>query len=376
MDAAVFSSEQARRACGPSSMTLRAAKEADVICIFNPEHDLCLANGDENYIPPASAMQFGKDCKDMMKVVYGEGVCCFSTQELRQCPSAARIIIPWGWNAVLRRQLVRANFPESLLPSLPQLDSISRLQHRTTAMQCLVWLSRQTGSSYPVYSIDGKHRETSSVLDDLLDKHGRLLLKAPWSGSGRGLRWLNGKVGGKDGEWILRVARQQGGVMVEPWLDVLQDFAMEFWVGEEIRFIGYSLFSSKAGVYQGNELLSDHAVEQRLNELVPAAQLRHIRLLLTHWLLQNVQPLYRGPLGVDMFVYASDRGPRIRPCSEINFRHTMGLVAHEYYLSHPEEEGRSFSVIHEKINSESCEKSSSDGRETNRSESRYRIMTA
>lgn len=347
MEDAVPSLGHGRSACWSLGMDLCVDGEADVICIFNPEHDLCLANGDENYIPPTSAMQFGKDCKDIMKMVYGEGARCFSSQELSLCPSAVDTIISWGWNAMLRRQLIKANVPESLLPSSQQLDNIRHLQHRATAMQCLAWLSRQTGSKYPVYRIDGNHIELSG-LDALLEKHGKLLLKAPWSGSGRGLRWLNGVASEKDIEWITHVAKQQGCIMAEPWFVVLQEFAMEFWIGAEVRFVGYSLFSSRAGVYQGNELLSDHAVEQRLNEFVPMAQLRHILLLLTHWLLRNVQPFYRGPLGVDMFVHASERGPRIRPCSEINFRHTMGLVAHEYYLRHPEDEGKFFTITHEK----------------------------
>ena len=30
--------------------------------IFNPEHDLCLANGSPHYLPPASALKFRADC--------------------------------------------------------------------------------------------------------------------------------------------------------------------------------------------------------------------------------------------------------------------------------------------------------------------------
>lgn len=39
--------------------------------IFNPEHDLCLANGDVNFVAPESAMKFGVDCgkiADFMRI--------------------------------------------------------------------------------------------------------------------------------------------------------------------------------------------------------------------------------------------------------------------------------------------------------------------
>ena len=39
--------------------------EDNQIYIFNPEHDLCIANGDENFVPPRSAMGFAKDNVDL-----------------------------------------------------------------------------------------------------------------------------------------------------------------------------------------------------------------------------------------------------------------------------------------------------------------------
>lgn len=35
------------------------------IYIFNPEHDLCIANGDENFVPPRSAVGFAKENTDL-----------------------------------------------------------------------------------------------------------------------------------------------------------------------------------------------------------------------------------------------------------------------------------------------------------------------
>lgn len=184
----------------------------------------------------------------------------------------------------------------------------------------------------------------AECLSHLLDSHGRLVLKAPWSGSGRGLRWLQGRVRDKDKEWIVHILKQQGSVAAEPWEEVMQEFAMEFVLDDDVRFAGFSLFSARGGVYQGNVLLTDRGIEQRLGEYVSSSMIRHIQLLLTYWLRQHVLPYYKGPLGVDMYIHDSPRGPRLRPCSEINFRHTMGLVAHEYLRRHQQEEGKVFAI--------------------------------
>ena len=37
--------------------------------IFNPEHELCLANGDPNFVPPESALRFGRDCAKILEIL-------------------------------------------------------------------------------------------------------------------------------------------------------------------------------------------------------------------------------------------------------------------------------------------------------------------
>ena len=45
-----------------------------MLCIFNPEHDLCLANGNRHFMPPSSALQFAREGVSIMQVVYPEEV--------------------------------------------------------------------------------------------------------------------------------------------------------------------------------------------------------------------------------------------------------------------------------------------------------------
>ena len=53
--------------------------------------------------------------------------------------------------------------------------------------------------------------------------------------------------------------------------------------------------------------------------------LQQTKARVEQWLGENVWPRYRGPLGVDLMV-CEDGSVHV---AEINFRHTMGMVAHE-----------------------------------------------
>ena len=78
--------------------------------IFNPEHDLCLANGDIHFVPPESALAFGRDCASIVKFMQGLN------------DEAA--IVPWGWNSVLCDRLIKAGADKNVLPSEQQLKDI------------------------------------------------------------------------------------------------------------------------------------------------------------------------------------------------------------------------------------------------------------
>ncbi len=335
------------------------------VCLFTPEHDLCLAHDSDHYMAPASALQFADDCADIMRCIYDDEAVCYSARQYAEVcrMQASESTVPlhaWGWTRTLVATLHDAGVPAESLPTAVQLTAWRQLQHRNTAAQLLRWITGQNGAPYPVLAVTSMEQ-----LALWRSTQGAVVLKAPWSGSGRGLRWL------RDGEapdeqtraWLQKIVSQQGCVMAEPWLPVLQDFAMELYIGalpqelqqgrtsagDEVTFLGYSLFSNRAGVYAGNLLLSDDEIERRLGEYLPIKQLHHIRFLLTHWLTQNLAPHYQGPLGIDMFVHDSPRGPRLRPVSEINLRHTMGLAAHEYLRRNPEEHGKHFAIQHDTV---------------------------
>ena len=269
------------------------------LCVFNPEHDLCLAKGRWNYVPPRSAIDFARRDADIMSVLYPDALCT-SVYSASRFDRDITKVVPWGWNSVVKHELLKRGIPAELLPSDEEIATIRELQHRSTV------LSLQP-DSHAVYSVD--------EMEALLREREHWVMKAPWSGAGRGLRWVHSTLTNIDRDWLLKTVAAQRCVIVEPRRDVVADLALEYKGG---RFIGYSYFKTGSGVYKGNVLWTDEQIEA-------VFPVRHARERVEPWLTANVWPRYCGPLGVDLMVDAQAQVF----VSEINFRHTMGMVAHE-----------------------------------------------
>ena len=159
------------------------------------------------------------------------------------------------------------------------------------------------------------------------------LLKAPLSGSGKGLNWCKGIFTTFISGWCARVAASQGGVVGEPIYNKVEDFAMEFYADGRGRvvFAGYSVFhTGGSGMYAGNDLLSDEKILQKLSAYVPQEEFIRLRTRLEEELSALFGGFYHGYLGVDMMIcHFPDEAPvyRIHPCVEINLRMNMGVVA-------------------------------------------------
>lgn len=326
--------------------------------LFNPDNDLALANGDTNYMPPASARQMAADLA-LLPVWYAEAesfvlapsaynqaffkemqvaltlpVTLMTASELATTPSLHPV--PWGWNAALRKQLGQGGISDNELPAPEAIVKLRYLSHRQRAVELLPRLQMGSGfcgqSAYLTDAEAWKH---------FVETHDHSLLKAPLSGSGKGLNRCRGVFTSFVSGWCARVAHTQGGVVAEPVYDKVEDFAMEFRADGKgtVCFAGYSLFATTAsGAYEGNLLLSDEAIEQRLSAYVPLSDIKQLRQRLEQELAALIGSDYVGFLGVDMMICRfADANPlyRIHPCVEINLRMNMGMVArclHDRYV--------------------------------------------
>ena len=258
---------------------------------------------------------------------------------------------PWGWDAVALH-MIKKRYGVDLKGSI-DVEKIRAYSHRGKTVEVLS-LMAENG----LFERECLPRCVTSAAE-LKQATGNRpsVLKVPISNSGRGLYWLHGGYEEACLPWAEKTIKTQGCIMVEPLWSNLQDFAMEFECRSgACEFAGYSLFFSKNGVYAGNALLGNEAVERKLEEKgVNIADVRAVRTVLLQYITKHIASFYSGPLGVDMLVGRpcgeNDGKVRINPCVEINLRHTMGYVSSKLsgLLG---DEGYYFKIIHSRQSGE------------------------
>lgn len=273
------------------------------LCIFNPEHDLCLAKGRAHYVPPRSAIEFARRDSNIMSVLYPDALCT-SVYDMAEILSSSQqpltTVTAWGWNNVIKHELMKRGVASYLLPSDEYISTIRELQHRSTILP----LQPDCHAIYDEVQIE-----------TLLTERDHWVMKAPWSGAGRGLRWVHGSLTSIDRNWLRKTIATQHCVIAEPRRDVMANVALEYNGG---IFGGYSYFKTGVGVYKENVAWDDKKIENTF-------PLCEARQMVESWLEKNIWPRYHGPLGVDLMV--STQGEVF--VAEMNLRHTMGMVAHE-----------------------------------------------
>lgn len=246
-------------------------------------------------------------------------------------------IIPWGWNPSLVRQLTNAGIDTSLLPSSKVLEEIKHVSHRSQSVKALRFI-RNNASEELKNILCGKSYEIFSEkeLKQLIETPGKeWLLKAPLSGSGRGLIRSMGHYKHPVSGWCKNTLEMQGSVILEPYYNKVCDFAMEFRTLENctIHFAGYSLFETNAhGSYTRNILMTDKAITSLIcNYGFKEQYLKELQHILSQILSKITKDVYQGWLGVDMMICMENGHYRIHPCVEINARFTMGVFSRLFY---------------------------------------------
>ena len=326
------------------------------IHIFNPEHDIALAANLSNFTAPHAGRQLRSDlgylptlwAEDGDSVLVDDPVRAeqgfkrlsqslyrhlgkrihatnISFVTLKQISTIENIdaINPWGWNVAQKAQMKRSGVNDALLPTDEQLEEMRQLSHRRTSAKLLPLLQQEytIGESFECF--------TEEEIEALLGRYDRMVLKAPWSSSGRGLRFVTcdtftPQVRG----WLRHLLDAQGSVMAEPFYDKEKDFGVEFFATEtgEIRYEGLSLFHTANGAYTGNILATEEVKREMISHYVSLDLLDYVNEKIKRELPTLFQGRYTGPFGIDMMIVKGEKF-RLHPCVEINLRRTMGHVA-------------------------------------------------
>lgn len=311
--------------------------------VFNPDHEMAIADGSRYYTPPANIVRMAEDLAYLPAYFSeaGDGVWMnkplpagftesrerlFGLQPVWVDDEAMEQIRvrqpePWGWSPKMCFLLRKQHAPV-------WQEKWKALYSRRTARLCLEELC----THLPFVEKEVIPVECGSVEEVKNAANGRFcMIKAPWSSSGKGILSITEEgITAKSGEWLKGMLRRQGYLMVEKKLQKVTDFAMEFYSGcTGVEFIGLSYFTTgEKGEYTGNYIGSQQKIEDSLKEQIKGEELEQVKTCLTEVLNRRIHSWYKGYLGVDMMVYR-DPGEelRIQPCVEINLRYTMGILA-------------------------------------------------
>jgi hypothetical protein len=316
------------------------------LLVFNPEHDLALAANLSNFTAPHAGRQLRADLGFIPAIwaaandfVLVENVEDAERRFLRLtrrpfgrfiakdllCKLQFSAVDVWGWDLAIRAYLLRWGVEAVVMPTVTQIDAIRQLSHRRHAMQLL--------ESLQMPGTIGCASETDQMemIADRLQSGEHLVVKAPWSSSGRGVRFMEGDMNIYDKGWVRHVIEKQGSVMVEPYYNKVKDFGMEFVSDGKglVSYVGLSLFQTSNGAYTGNILASEDEKEHMISLYISVDLLKSVQQKICTMMGLLLKDRYAGAFGIDMMVVRRDDGDGflLHPCVEINLRRTMGHVA-------------------------------------------------
>ena len=329
------------------------------IFFFNPTCEMAIANGTVSYMPNRTLTQFEKELGSLPQffarpndivLVHQLPDTHFlnnleqtglKTPQFCEIKNALKepafisqpkgLLRPWGWSPRAHHLLSPLkNSCNSQFKSLPNANwhtEHKQLYSRSTALDILKKIvERDNNKNYLPMSLMPTICHTISQVEDKMKQWGQIVVKAPWSSSGRGLQVLRHQsLHPSVIQWIGGILKGQGYVMVEPWLDKVMDYSLHFYItpGCDLKQLGPAyFFTNSNGQYQGNYLggAPDHMPKLPLDILTRDVA----KAIKQSPLMHN----YSGYFGVDGIMFRNSQNQLlIHPCLEINLRYTMGTLS-------------------------------------------------
>lgn len=335
------------------------------IFIFNPEHDMALASGLVNFTPPRAGRLLRHDLCFLpaiwakqddavlvddvdyaWKQYKSSGLskpCNFiNNNDLSRMASRGKPlgVEPWGWDLPIRERFIQCGLPASSLPDNDYLKTIKEISHRGWSANNLLPSLTKIGNTIG----EAKICHSLEELRGFLSANHRVVVKSPWSCSGRGVRYVDDNSSRQLEGWINNVIKHQGCVLMEPYYDKVIDFGMEFVCDGKgmIEYRGLSLFKTNNGAYIGNIIADENTKEGIMAKYVKLSLLHEIKQSIIRILTPLFGYIYQGPFCIDMMVVNDDGKVLVHPCVELNLRMTMGHVT----LSLNEDDYHLMSIIY------------------------------
>lgn len=336
------------------------------IYYFNPTCELAVANGSINYMASAKLRRFEEELstlpgilalpKDLVLVnrrpsdqfkdqmqsagfvlpVYEIEDNLYSDQAFEE--KQYGFLFPWGWSPSAHKLLLHFKpgcSSEFQTSSVCEWREIHReLYSRKSSLELLTQFitKHNFDNILDINDLPEICTDQSQIIS-LQKKWGKVVVKAPWSASGRGLQILRpNEYNQTNSQVIGGFLKQQGYVVAGPWHDKLVDLSFQFFSrgNGKVEYKGVTTFSTDGkGRYSGNHIQEfppdlESGVKEFMVENLPVIHNAVQNILNT----SSYATDYYGWLGVDAMIYKSEDGNlKIHPCLEINCRFTMGAIA-------------------------------------------------
>ena len=246
-------------------------------------------------------------------------------------------LLPWGWSPVMHKlfEPLKENCSSGFLESPvagwePAHREFYSKKFALGILQNVLPLLPDE-KTMPLQMLP-KIVTSRAEIESLIERWGKLMVKAPWSSSGRGLQPITKTpVVPKVWEKLMGIVNEQDYAIAEPLLDKVLDMALQFELKQgKITYVGRSIFlADKKGQYQGNFLNS--MPQNTLPETRQLAEELPEMLLSPLLKILKESPLpqhYEGHFGIDTLIFCDRDGKlRVNPCLEINLRQNMGLLS-------------------------------------------------
>ena len=355
------------------------------IYFFNPTCELAVANGSMNFMAPAQLRRFENELSTLPWILArpddivladripanqftdrlesaGFRLPSFRVKESSLSDPAflsaeKGFLFPWGWSPSAHKLLSPLKLgccPEFLNSPVAEWREIHRkLYSRKSALNILQHIIKENLSDQIISPGDlPEICTTHKHIIALQQKWGKVVVKSPWSSSGRGLQILRqNEYNQTNHQVITGYLKQQGFVVAEPWHNKVLDLSFQFFSygNGRIESRGLTSFSTDhSGRYTGNDL------QEIPPDLTPDVKdflyenQKEVERTLHHILtLSNYSTDYYGWFGVDALIFRSpDKKLRFHPCIEINCRFTMGAIALNLRTHLAEQSTGEFRIMH------------------------------
>lgn len=323
--------------------------------VFNPEHDIALARNNKYFTAPRAGRKLREDCcflpvlwakeGDFILVsnrnqafenikecgIEAQGINLTTLNELHSLPEGIRVD-PWGWDSSLCFELEKNGLKSGSIPDEGELKDIRYFSNRRFASEVLTKLRNELAcngidSVGEAFSIDNV-----STVENNINDNSKVVLKEPWSSSGRGVRFVDCNLNTETRNWAKKIIQQQGCIMLEPYYHKICDFGMEFIADEKgVQFRGLSVFNTSNGFYDGNLILPEEKKVEILSKFISKEEIEAVYKSIERLLTDLLGNKFSGLLGVDMMIVEKADRKYLHPMVEINMRRTMGHVAIDAY---------------------------------------------